>query len=85
MLCREFGCSRTALFRIFKDKGESGVLSVINATRMEAAKRLLAQGNSITQTATDVGYHNASSFLRIFKRYEQMTPGQYRDMLRKPE
>jgi YesN/AraC family two-component response regulator len=47
--------------------------------RLKHAKILLSNSNySITEISQMVGYFNPASFIRIFKKYEGMPPGQYR-------
>lgn len=45
--------------------------------RVIAALRLLADGTSITATATDVGYATPSAFVAAFRRELGTTPGRY--------
>ncbi len=44
----------------------------------EAKKRLLTTNRSVEQIAQEVGYPNVNNFIQIFKRYESLTPLQYR-------
>ena len=34
---------------------------------------------SISEISARVGYNSSNSFIRTFKRYESVTPGQYRE------
>lgn len=46
---------------------------------MARAKPLLLQTeDSVTDIAQQVGYSNVNTFIRIFKKEEGVTPGQYR-------
>ena len=48
-------------------------------TRLTKAKQLLrTTANPISQIALDVGIHNIGHFITLFKRYEGITPGAYR-------
>lgn len=49
--------------------------------KIDAAKRLLEQRLSITQTAHEVGYNDVRYFSRIFKQLTDMTPTDYREMI----
>lgn len=47
---------------------------------MDRAKELLADpAVKLAEIAELVGMGNVQSFIRAFKKYEGMTPGQYRD------
>ncbi len=64
---------------LFKKQTGQSMLDVINLTRIHHAKQLLAQGRlSMEDISEQVGYYNASTFIRVFKKYEGLTPGQYR-------
>lgn len=55
------------------------MLDAINLTRISHAKALLAStSTSMNEIADQVGYLNSSTFIRSFKKYEGITPGQYR-------
>jgi len=49
---------------------------------MEAAIKLLKENNrKIKDIANEVGYNNVQCFLRLFKKYYNMTPVEYRRSL----
>lgn len=53
----------------------------INLMRIEKAKQLLADtSRSIQTVALEVGFLESSSFIRIFKKIEGITPGVYRSL-----
>jgi len=55
------------------------MLDAINRVRLARAKELLARdGVSIAEAAVRVGYYNSNAFIRTFKKYEGITPGQYK-------
>lgn len=63
-------------FRLVYGKSHT---ELIIETRMKEAKRLLKEtDNSVSEIAYEVGYCNASAFIRAFKRCEGITPHQYR-------
>ncbi|MGI5899594.1 MAG: helix-turn-helix domain-containing protein [Christensenellales bacterium] len=81
-ICETFSKSRTKLFNLFKDSTGEGLLNQINVSRISASKHLLASSEMpIGQIAERVGYLNSNTFIRVFKRYEGITPGKYRDIL----
>ncbi|MCI9540625.1 MAG: helix-turn-helix transcriptional regulator [Lachnospiraceae bacterium] len=81
-LCREIGRSVSYISRLFKEKTGQNILYYINLVRTEEAKKLLWETNeeiSVDEIGRKVGFTNSNSFIRIFKKYEQVTPGRYRE------
>lgn len=75
------GISYPYLSRIFRTQGEgNGKLGeYLNEIRIEKSKDFLSATNeSLDAIARKVGYGNVQSFQRFFKKYEKMTPGDYR-------
>jgi AraC-like DNA-binding protein len=65
--------------RLFREQtGQGGLHDYISKTRVEAAKALLLEGNSIEETAARVGFASSHAFIRVFKKYEGITPGKYK-------
>jgi len=77
------GISYAYLSKIFKEHSENGekLLDYLNRIRIEKAKQLLSETDiSLTEIAERVGYNNAQSLQRFFKKYETVTPGEWRRM-----
>ncbi len=57
----------------------------VNHIRLSAAKNLLCQGNflSVASIAHTCGFSDEKYFMRLFKKQEGMTPGQYRRAFQK--
>ena len=83
MIADEFGLSLPYLSRIFKESHSVGMLTFINQYRVNKAKEMMAEDDSITlaEVAQRVGYNCSQTLIRIFKRHEGMTPGSYRAAL----
>jgi len=65
--------------RRFKKATQHTVVSYIQKTRVESAKRLLERGNlPINDIMNEVGYNDPEAFRRIFKREAGIAPMQYR-------
>jgi YesN/AraC family two-component response regulator len=72
------------LSRIFKKHTGKGFNDYKLELKITKAKKLLAQtGCSIYQIADKVGYENAESFIRLFKRTMCCTPSEYRKKIKK--
>lgn len=70
--------SERKLYYLFNARGESPADWIRNA-RIDRAKQLLASGHlSITAVAAEVGYKDATSFSRAFKRQVGMPPAAFR-------
>lgn len=67
---------------LFKKHFGLSYLTCLHQKRVEAAKELLrGPGNyTLEEIAAKVGYNSSNQLLRIFKKYENMTPGEYKKM-----
>ncbi len=77
MIAEHFGLTLSTLSRRYKNATGHGVLDELHMIRLEAAKKLLEEGMSVTETAEKTGYVESRAMIRAFKRYEGITPGQY--------
>ncbi|MFL0554359.1 helix-turn-helix transcriptional regulator [Paenibacillus barengoltzii] len=58
-------------------------IDYVTALRIEKAKELLSDSDmKVNEIAEQVGLQ-PSYFIRLFKRFEQITPGQYREKVMK--
>ncbi|MBQ7794777.1 MAG: helix-turn-helix transcriptional regulator [Clostridia bacterium] len=63
----------------FKEQFGMGINEYINKFRIKKAKELLNTENYTLDTVSSmVGYTDSRTFIRIFKKYEDTTPGKYR-------
>lgn len=75
------GVGYSSVGRIIRSKTGKNVLEYINGLRIEEAKRLLKSTTmNIKDIAVNVGYNNDQSFARFFKKYEGLTPGEFRNL-----
>ncbi len=66
---------------IFKESSGKNFVDFINEFRLEKAKELLTTTSmTVAQVADTVGYMNANSFSKTFKKYIGVSPGQFREM-----
>ena len=76
------GIDNSYLTKIFKKETGMGLLEYLQRYRIKIAKKLLRQQQDvlINKLCLDIGYQNVATFIRVFKKYEGITPGQYREM-----
>lgn len=69
------------LSRFFKRNTGKGVLEYIHECRVEKAKEMMIQNPDIKakEVAEAVGFANLATFIRVFKKREGITPGQFRE------
>ncbi|MNC71576.1 Arabinose operon regulatory protein [compost metagenome] len=81
MIGKQFDLKPSYLSQIFKNLTGEGLLDYIGKHRVEMAKLLLReQSMSITEISRLVGFTEAATFIRVFKKYEGITPGKYKDL-----
>lgn len=74
-----FELSPSYLSRLFKEELGEKFIDYVTQVRINHAKRLLEVANdSIQDIASKVGYVNALTFIRVFKKITGDTPGSYR-------
>ncbi len=77
--------SRTFKRRFRAATGET-TISYVQKVRVERAKRALETGSApIEEISWAVGYEDAASFRRLFKRLTGLTPGEYRRRFQLPD
>ena len=75
-----FQINLSYLSKFFKKQTGQGLLDYINKVRIEKAKEILREDTlSIKEISKKVGFYNSNAFIRVFKKYEGITPGKYRD------
>lgn len=79
----EFGVSSNYLSRFFKQETGCSFIQYITMIRMDRARELLVNSNKqIKEIVAEIGYIDVANFVRKFKGYEGVTPGQYREKMR---
>lgn len=86
-LCRKAYMSRNLFFKWFREQFGLTPLDYINRERMKMAKSLLDNpAHAVSMVSRICGFTDVNYFVRIFKKIEGVTPGQYRlGMLRGPQ
>lgn len=79
MLCRKFGMSKSSLYALSRESFGEGITDYIRDRRIERAKELLVStDDSIASIAASVGYADSNYFTKVFRRYTQKAPGEWR-------
>jgi len=83
LIADQFLLSPAYLSRFFKEQAGVGLSDYIARLRIGESKTMLAgEEDTIGDIAAAVGYQNVNTFIRIFKKYEGITPGRYRELAR---
>lgn len=83
-LGKKFGMARTSLKLNFRGLYHQTIHTYIIEKKMEMAKLLLEQGESISSIAEKVGYPEPANFIRGFKQQTGFTPSSYRESIARP-
>jgi AraC-like DNA-binding protein len=77
------GLSGNYLSRVFKSETGKPPLEYLSRYRIMRSIELLKGESrySLQEVSQQVGYHDSHSFIRFFKKYEGITPGEYRKKL----
>jgi two-component system, response regulator YesN len=77
-LSEEFDLSSSYISTIFKTHTGENFKEYLNRYRIQKAKEILSSNNvQVNQVAVMVGYNNVNTFIRLFKKYVGLSPGQY--------
>jgi AraC-like DNA-binding protein len=68
------------LSKLFKEQTGEGLLDYINKVRIGKSKEILGtRPGTLSEVARQVGFSEVSAFIRVFKKYEGITPGKYKE------
>lgn len=74
--------SKATFYRSFKKEFGISPLEYVISEKIKLAKILLSNPkNTIKSVAFECGFHDVNYFVRVFKKTESITPGQYQMML----
>ncbi len=78
-ISEELNVSNTYLSTVYKEIRGYGIIQRINQKRVEYAKDLLlTTDKSVKEVALSAGFTSDISFIRVFKKLEDLTPGKLR-------
>ena len=79
-ISRELNISPYYFSKLFKEETGENFVEYLNMRRIEAAMEMLKNPEiSIKEIGTDCGYSDPNYFSRIFKKYQGVTPTEYRE------
>ncbi|NOU96625.1 helix-turn-helix domain-containing protein [Paenibacillus sp. LMG 31456] len=74
----QFNLSESYVSKLLKNSLDINFKQYVNTLKVKRAKELLNQGNyKVHEVAVIVGCNNTNSFIRIFKQYIGVSPGEY--------
>lgn len=73
-VCRDNGCTRARLQKVFRARTKSGAMEYFARMKVERAKELLQAGYSPGEAAAQLGYSSGGYFSRCFKKFTGQTP-----------
>lgn len=77
-----FFINKYHLCHIFRQNTGFSILEYISYKRIMKAKEMLAEGQSATEVAAQVGYSDYSTFFRAFKNIVGVSPNKYKKKTR---
>ncbi|MGE5582043.1 MAG: response regulator [Bacillota bacterium] len=78
-LSHQIGISPFYFSRLFREELGISFSEYLTKLRMEKAINLLAQGLSVKECCFSVGYNDPNYFSRIFKKYFDLAPSEYKE------
>ena len=79
-ICLEIAISKNYFCYLFKRETGMSIWNYLTVIRLQHAKKLLEKTELKSyEIAFQVGYDNPSYFSKLFKKYELMTPNEYRE------
>ena len=82
-LCSELHYGKTRLCTFFKDKTGQSIYETYQRLKTNEAKKLIRAGIAFTQIADRLCYDSVSSFNNSFKKQTGLTPGEYKESIKK--
>jgi len=77
-LAKQAGINTTKLKKGFNEVFGCTVCSLLRKERVDIGRKMLLEGHhNITEISHELGYSDASHFIREFSKYYGMTPGQF--------
>ena len=81
-VAEHFFYSREYVSRLFKKYFDTTILDYIHKLRISKSRALIAEGMPIIDVCYAVGFSSLSTFIRAFRAATDMTPSEYRKIVR---
>lgn len=80
-IAKAMGYNEDYLGRVFRQARQMTITEAIHRSQIRLAKTLLQSSYmNVNQVAQHCGYHDTRYFIRLFKRYEGLTPSAFRKL-----
>lgn len=79
MVAGAMGLNPSYLTQLFKRETGHNTMDFIHLTRLKAAKEYLKE-YKIKDVAGKVGYYDVRTLIRVFRKYEGITPGKFKEL-----
>jgi len=83
-VANRFNLDRSYLSRLFKAQIGMSMWDYVIMRRIYLFNSLIRDSNSLEETAYRVGFKNYSNFYRLYKKYVQMTPTEFKKSIYNP-
>ena len=77
-LADDLGVTLAYLSKVFKRYHKMNISDYLAHYRVDGARKLLEEGVALSQVAEQCGFGSLRTFMRVFKKVEGVSPGQYR-------
>ena len=79
-IANHFSYTQNHLNKLFLSTFDTTIMKYLSKTRIDQVEKLLVCSDmSVTQICIECGFSSISTFFRIFKEYNKMSPKEYRD------
>ena len=82
-LCTELHYGKTRLCTFFREKTGMSIYEAYTKLKLDEAKKLIRQNVPFAQISDKLCYDSVSSFNSAFKKQTGMTPGEYKESIKK--
>jgi len=80
-LSDSLGLSYSQVRRIFKQEMDENILNYVYKLKIEAANRMLRETDlGVEEIAKNTGFYNRQSFYHFYKKFEGITPNEFRQI-----
>ena len=81
-ICKSLNYSRTYLSTLFKQHRKTSLIDYYNSLKIKEAKKLLLK-KSVFEVSSLLNFSNPYYFSRVFKKYEKISPTEYKKISKK--